>query len=75
MTTAEQTRATWPSELFDWRFTALLGPTTRADAWLLAAAKDMFCRAAERLLAAGCAATAVRILIRGEVLSACAARS
>jgi hypothetical protein len=66
MTTAEQTRSDLAeSELFDWRFTALTrAGYPHADAWLLAAAKDVDLRAAERLLAQGCPpATALRILL------------
>jgi hypothetical protein len=66
MTTAEQQRNDLAeSELFDWRFTALTrAGYPHADAWLLAAAKDVDLRAAERLLAQGCPpATAVRILL------------
>jgi hypothetical protein len=66
MTTAEQQRSDLAeSELFDWRFTALTrAGYSYADAWLLAAAKDVDLRVAERLLARGCPeATAVRILL------------
>jgi hypothetical protein len=66
MTTAEQQRSELAdTEVFDWRFTAL----TRAgyphgDAWLLAAAKEVDLRVAERLLGDGCPpATALRILL------------
>src|SRR5436853_6560773 len=49
MTTVEQTRSDLAeSELFDWRFTALTrAGYAHADAWLLAAAKDVDLRAAE----------------------------
>ena len=66
MTTAEQQQNDLAeSELFDWRFTALTrAGYSHADAWLLAAAKDVDLRAAERLLAQGCPqATALRILL------------
>jgi hypothetical protein len=66
MTTAEQTRSDLAeTELFDWRFTALTrAGYPHADAWLLAAAKGVDLRVAERLIAEGCPpATAVRILL------------
>jgi hypothetical protein len=61
MTTAEEQRSELAdTEVCDWRFTAL----THADAWLLAAAKEVDLRVAERLLAVGCPpATALRILL------------
>jgi hypothetical protein len=66
MTTAEQQRSDLvESELFDWRFSTLTrAGYSHADAWLLAAAKDVDIRVAERLLVEGCpAATALRILL------------
>ena len=66
MTTAEQQRDDLvESEIFDWRFSELTrAGYSHADAWLLAAAKDVDLRVAERLLAEGCPeATAVRILL------------
>jgi hypothetical protein len=66
MTTAEQQRSDLAeSELFDWRFTALTrAGYSHGDAWLLAAAKEVDLRVAERLLALGCpSATALRILL------------
>jgi hypothetical protein len=66
MTTAEQQRSDLAeSELFDWRFTALTrAGYSYADAWLLAAAKEVDHRVAERLLVDGCPPeTALRILL------------
>jgi hypothetical protein len=66
MTTAEQQLSDRAeSELFDWRFTALTrAGYSHADAWLLAANKDVDHRVAERLLVEGCPpATALRILL------------
>jgi hypothetical protein len=66
MTTAEQQLSDLAeSELFDWRFTALTrAGYSHADAWLLAASKDVDLRVAERLLAQGCPEkTALRILL------------
>jgi hypothetical protein len=66
MTTAEQQRSELvDTEVFDWRFTALSrAGYPHADAWLLAAAKEVDLRVAERLLVDGCpVATAVRILL------------
>jgi hypothetical protein len=66
MTTAEQQQSDLAeSELFDWRFSALTrAGYSNADAWLLAAAKDVDLRVAERLLLQGCPpATALRILL------------
>jgi hypothetical protein len=66
MTTAEQPQSDLAeSELFDWRFSALTrAGYSNADAWLLAAAKDVDLRVAERLLLQGCPpATALRILL------------
>ncbi len=66
MTTAEQQRSDLAeSELFDWRFNALTrAGYSYADAWLLAAARDVDHRVAERLLAEGCPPeTALRILL------------
>jgi hypothetical protein len=66
MMTAEQERSDLvESELFDWRFSSLTrAGYAHADAWLLAAAKDVDLRVAERLLTQGCPqATALRILL------------
>jgi hypothetical protein len=66
MTTAEEQRSELAdTEVFDWRFTALTrAGYPHADAWLLAAAKEVDLRVAERLLAVGCPpATALRILL------------
>ena len=66
MTTAEQQRSELAeSELFDWRFTALTrAGYSHADAFELAATKEVDLRVAERLLADGCPpATALRILL------------
>jgi hypothetical protein len=66
MTTAEQQRSDLvESEVFDWRFSELTrAGYSHADAWMLAADKDVDLRAAERLLAEGCPqATALRILL------------
>jgi hypothetical protein len=66
MTTAEQQRSELAdTEVFDWRFTALTrAGYSHGDAWLLAAAKEVDLRVAERLLGDGCPpATALRILL------------
>lgn len=66
MTTAQEQRSELTdSEVFDWRFTALTrAGYPHADAWLLAAAKEVDLRVAERLLAVGCPpSTALRILL------------
>ena len=66
MATAERQRDDLvESEIFDWRFTELTrAGFSHADAWLLAAAKDVDLRVAERLLAQGCPqAVALRILL------------
>ena len=66
MMTAEQQRSDLAeSALFDWRFTALTrAGYSHADAFALAAAKEVDLRVAERLLADGCPpATALRILL------------
>jgi hypothetical protein len=66
MTTAEQQRSELAdTEVFDWRFTALTrAGYPHADAWLLAGAKEVDLRVAERLLVDGCpVATALRILL------------
>ena len=65
MTTAEQQRSDLAqSEIFDWRFTSLTrAGYPHAEAWMLAASKDVDLRIAERLLVDGCPpATALRIL-------------
>jgi hypothetical protein len=66
MTTAEQQRSDLAEgELFDWRFSELSkAGYSHADAWILAAIKDVDLRLAERLLAEGCPpSTALRILL------------
>jgi hypothetical protein len=66
MTTAEQQRSELSeSDVFDWRFSELTrAGYSHADAWLLAAAKAVDLRLAERLLVEGCPpSTAVRILL------------
>lgn len=66
MTTAEQQRNELAeTEVFDWRFTALTrAGYSHADAWLLAAARDVDLRLAERLVSQGCPPeTARRILL------------
>lgn len=66
MTTAEQQRSELAeSEVFDWRFSELTrAGYSHADAWLLAADREVDLRTAERLLLEGCPqATALRILL------------
>jgi hypothetical protein len=66
MTTAEQQRSDLAQgEIFDWRFTSLTrAGYPHADAWMLAAAREVDLRVAERLLTEGCPpATALRILL------------
>jgi hypothetical protein len=66
MTTAEQQRSELgESDVFNWRFSELTrAGYTHADAWLLAAAKEVDIRLAERLIVEGCPpSTAVRILL------------
>jgi hypothetical protein len=66
MTTAEQQRSELAeTEVFDWRFAELTrAGYSHADAWFLAADREVDLRVAERLLLEGCPpATAVRILL------------
>ena len=66
MTTAEQQRSDLAGDaIFDWRLAELTrAGYSHADAWLLAAAKNVDRRVAERLLAEGCPqSTALRILL------------
>jgi hypothetical protein len=66
MATAQEQRSELTdSGVFDWRFTALIrAGYPHADAWLLAAVKEVDLRVAEQLLADGCPpATALRILL------------
>jgi hypothetical protein len=53
------------TEIFEWRFAELTrAGFSHADAWLLAADKEVDLRTAERLIVQGCPpATAVRILL------------
>jgi hypothetical protein len=64
--TAEQRRGqAEASTVFDWRFAALLrAGYSHADAWVLASAKNVDVRRAERMLENGCPpATALGILL------------
>ena len=66
MTTAEQQRSELAEdEVFDWRFAELMrAGYSHADAFVLAAAKEVDLRVAERLFLQGCPpAMALRILL------------
>lgn len=65
MATIEHESQIQPDPVFDWRFEALWrAGYPSSDAWLLASARDVDLRFAERLLAEGCPpSTAARILI------------
>jgi hypothetical protein len=65
MATIEHDPETRDSLVFDWRFEELQrAGYSASDAWLLAAAKHVDLRLAERLLADGCPPeTATRILV------------
>ena len=65
MSTTEHLPDMRPDPVFDWRFQALrLAGYPSSVAWVLASARDVDVRLAERLLTAGCPpSTAARILI------------